>query len=43
MRAACDGVVAYAGDKLRGYGQLIILAHAGGLATVYAHNSRARR
>jgi murein DD-endopeptidase MepM/ murein hydrolase activator NlpD len=40
VRAACDGRVAYAGDKLRGYGRLVILAHAGGLATVYAHNSR---
>jgi murein DD-endopeptidase MepM/ murein hydrolase activator NlpD len=37
VRAACDGVVAYAGDKLRGYGKLVILAHAG-LVTVYAHN-----
>jgi murein DD-endopeptidase MepM/ murein hydrolase activator NlpD len=40
VRAACAGRVAYAGDKLRGYGRLIIVAHAGGLATVYAHNSR---
>ena len=39
VAAACAGRVAYAGDKLRGYGRLIILAHAGGLATVYAHNS----
>ncbi len=40
VRAACDGVVAYAGEKLRGYGRLVIVAHAPGLATVYAHNSR---
>jgi murein DD-endopeptidase MepM/ murein hydrolase activator NlpD len=39
VRAACDGSVAYAGDKLRGYGRLLIVAHSGGLATVYAHNS----
>jgi murein DD-endopeptidase MepM/ murein hydrolase activator NlpD len=39
VRAACDGEVAYAGDKLRGYGRLVVLAHAGGFATVYAHNS----
>jgi murein DD-endopeptidase MepM/ murein hydrolase activator NlpD len=39
VRAACDGRVAYAGDKLRGYGRLIILAHGAHLATVYAHNS----
>jgi murein DD-endopeptidase MepM/ murein hydrolase activator NlpD len=38
VHAACDGVVAYAGAKLRGYGNLVILAH-GLLATVYAHNS----
>ncbi len=38
VRAACDGVVAYAGDGLRGYGNVIIIQHAGALATVYAHN-----
>ncbi len=38
VRAACDGVVAYAGNGLRGYGNLVILQHAGALATVYAHN-----
>src|SRR5207248_10567066 len=38
VRAACDGVVAYAGNGLRGYGNLIILKHADMLATVYAHN-----
>jgi murein DD-endopeptidase MepM/ murein hydrolase activator NlpD len=38
VRAACDGVVAYAGNKLRGYGNLVILSHDGKLATVYAHN-----
>jgi murein DD-endopeptidase MepM/ murein hydrolase activator NlpD len=38
VRAACDGVVAYAGSGMRGYGNLVILRHAGALATVYAHN-----
>jgi murein DD-endopeptidase MepM/ murein hydrolase activator NlpD len=38
VRAACDGIVAYAGNGLRGYGNLIILRHEGQLATVYAHN-----
>jgi murein DD-endopeptidase MepM/ murein hydrolase activator NlpD len=40
VRAACDGVVAYAGDRLRGYGNLIILRHDAALVTVYAHNRR---
>ena len=38
VRAACDGVVAYAGSGLRGYGNVVIVRHAGQLATVYAHN-----
>jgi murein DD-endopeptidase MepM/ murein hydrolase activator NlpD len=37
VRAARDGRVIYA-DSLRGYGNLIILEHDGGYATVYAHN-----
>jgi murein DD-endopeptidase MepM/ murein hydrolase activator NlpD len=38
VRAACDGAVVYAGNRLRGYGNLVILQHAGQLVTVYAHN-----
>jgi murein DD-endopeptidase MepM/ murein hydrolase activator NlpD len=38
VRAACHGVVAYAGNGLRGYGNVVILQHAAALATVYAHN-----
>ena len=38
VRAACDGMVTYAGNGLRGYGNVVILQHAGALATVYAHN-----
>jgi murein DD-endopeptidase MepM/ murein hydrolase activator NlpD len=38
VRAACDGMVTYAGNGLRGYGNVVIVQHAGGLATVYAHN-----
>jgi murein DD-endopeptidase MepM/ murein hydrolase activator NlpD len=38
VRAACDGLVVYAGNGLRGYGNLVILKHADMLATVYAHN-----
>ncbi len=38
VRAACEGRVAYAGSKLRGYGNLVLIDHGGGLSTVYAHN-----
>lgn len=38
VRAAENGVVAYAGNELRGFGNLILLRHAGGWVTAYAHN-----
>ncbi len=38
--AAADGVVMYAGDGVRGYGNMIIIRHQGGQVTVYAHNHR---
>jgi murein DD-endopeptidase MepM/ murein hydrolase activator NlpD len=38
--AASDGKVLYAGDKLSGFGQMVIIDHGGDLATVYAHNRR---
>ncbi|MGH6975980.1 MAG: peptidoglycan DD-metalloendopeptidase family protein, partial [Stellaceae bacterium] len=38
VRAADSGVVAYAGNELRGYGNLILVKHAGGWMTAYAHN-----
>jgi len=37
IRAAADGTVVYAGDGLRGYGNLIIIEHAGQMLTAYAH------
>ncbi|MES1209097.1 MAG: LysM peptidoglycan-binding domain-containing M23 family metallopeptidase [Pseudomonadota bacterium] len=37
--AAADGQVVYAGHGLRGYGNLVVVKHAGDLLTVYAHNS----
>ena len=40
VRAAEDGVVAYVGDELRGYGNLVLLRHADGWVTVYGHNAR---
>lgn len=36
--AAADGTVIYAGNGLRGYGNLIILKHPNGYSTIYAHN-----
>jgi lipoprotein NlpD len=38
--AACDGVVAYAGAGLSGYGNLILLKHEGQFLTAYGNNSR---
>ena len=35
--AADNGVVAYAGNELRGYGNLVLLRHADGWVTAYAH------
>jgi murein DD-endopeptidase MepM/ murein hydrolase activator NlpD len=37
--AAADGRVVYSGSGIRGYGNLVVLKHAGDLLTVYAHNS----
>ncbi len=36
--AAADGVVAYAGNELRGFGNLLLIKHADGWMTAYAHN-----
>ena len=38
VRAAQNGVVAYAGNELRGYGNLVLIRHDGGWMTAYAHN-----
>ena len=37
VKASEDGVVAYVGNELKGYGNLIIIKHAGGWITAYAH------
>ncbi len=37
--AADDGVVAYAGSELKGYGNLILIRHENGWVTAYAHNA----
>ncbi|MGB8528776.1 MAG: M23 family metallopeptidase, partial [Rhodoplanes sp.] len=39
VRAAEDGVVAYAGNELKGYGNLILIRHSNGFVTAYAHAS----
>jgi len=39
VRAADDGVVAYAGNELKGYGNLVLVRHANGFVTAYAHAS----
>jgi murein DD-endopeptidase MepM/ murein hydrolase activator NlpD len=40
VRAADAGIVAYAGNELRGYGNLVLIKHSGGYMTAYAHNSQ---
>jgi murein DD-endopeptidase MepM/ murein hydrolase activator NlpD len=37
IQAAEAGVVAYAGNELKGYGNLVLIRHAGGYVTAYAH------
>jgi murein DD-endopeptidase MepM/ murein hydrolase activator NlpD len=37
VHAAEGGVVAYAGDELKGYGNLVLLRHDNGWVTAYAH------
>lgn len=37
VKAAENGVVAYAGNEVKGMGNLIIVQHSGGWMTVYAH------
>lgn len=39
VRAAEAGVVAYAGNELKGYGELVLIRHQNGWVTAYAHNS----
>ncbi len=40
LRAAENGVVAYAGNELPGYGNLLLIRHAGGWMSAYAHNEK---
>ncbi|MGN6750659.1 MAG: peptidoglycan DD-metalloendopeptidase family protein [Xanthobacteraceae bacterium] len=39
IKAAEEGVVAYAGSELKGYGNLVLVRHPNGFVTAYAHAS----
>jgi murein DD-endopeptidase MepM/ murein hydrolase activator NlpD len=38
VKAAENGVVAYAGNELKGYGNLVLIRHANNWVSAYAHN-----
>jgi murein DD-endopeptidase MepM/ murein hydrolase activator NlpD len=40
IHASASGTVTYAGDQLKGYGNLVLVKHAGGYTTAYAHADR---
>lgn len=40
--AAADGTVAYAGDELTGYGNLVLVTHSGGWISAYAYAAALR-
>ncbi|HEX2759476.1 MAG TPA: peptidoglycan DD-metalloendopeptidase family protein [Rhizomicrobium sp.] len=40
IRASAAGFITYAGDELKGYGNLVLVKHAGGYTTAYAHADR---
>lgn len=39
IKASDDGVVAYSGSELKGFGNLVLIRHSNGWVTAYAHNS----
>lgn len=39
VRSAAPGIVGYSGDEIPGYGNVVLVIHAGGWVTMYAHNS----
>ena len=39
VHAAADGVVAYAGDAVAGFGNLVLIKHRDGWVSAYGHNS----
>lgn len=42
IRAAADGTVIYVGNELRGFGNLILIRHAAGWTSAYAHTEQIR-
>lgn len=40
VQAAAGGLVGYAGNAVKGYGNLVLLIHPGGWITAYAHNRK---
>ncbi|MGB3428717.1 MAG: peptidoglycan DD-metalloendopeptidase family protein [Burkholderiaceae bacterium] len=40
VQAAADGEVVHVGSALRGYGNLVIIRHAGDYVTAYGHNRK---
>jgi len=38
VKASENGVVAYSGNEIRGFGNLLLIKHDGGWVTAYAHN-----
>tara|TARA_R110000868_G_scaffold2764_5_gene19161 strand:+ start:6349 stop:7470 length:1122 start_codon:yes stop_codon:yes gene_type:complete len=40
VRAIQTGVVAYSGNELRGFGNLLLIKHSGGWISAYAHNDQ---
>ena len=40
VRAADAGTIVYAGNELKGFGNLILVKHSGGWITAYAHNQK---
>jgi murein DD-endopeptidase MepM/ murein hydrolase activator NlpD len=39
IKAAENGVVVYAGNELKGYGNLVLIRHSDNWVSAYAHNS----
>ena len=40
VKAAENGIVVYSGNLLKGFGNMILLRHANGFVTAYAHNAQ---